>query len=145
MINSIIEGICIALSAEFGDECTIYTDSVEQGLKEPCFFVLCLNPTNRVFLGERYFRTNQICIQFFPSEKDNKREECNAAAERLFRCLEYITVTDDLIRGTKMNSETVDGVLNFFVNYDLFTVKRKESTDSMGGLEKNVTVKGDNR
>ena len=62
MINSIIEGISISLNAEFGDNYTTYTESVEQGLKEPCFFVFCINPTNRVFLGKRYFKTNQMCI-----------------------------------------------------------------------------------
>ena len=56
MINSIIEGISISLNAEFGDNYTTYTESVEQGLKEPCFFVFCINPTNRVFLGKRYSR-----------------------------------------------------------------------------------------
>ena len=50
MINSIIESISISLNAEFGDEYTTYTESVEQGLNEPCFFVFCINPTNRVFL-----------------------------------------------------------------------------------------------
>lgn len=38
MINSIIESISISLNAEFGDEYTTYTESVEQGLNEPCFF-----------------------------------------------------------------------------------------------------------
>ena len=39
MINSIIEGISIAINTEFEDVYTIYTESVEQGLKEPCFFI----------------------------------------------------------------------------------------------------------
>lgn len=87
MINSIIESISISLNAEFGDEYTTYTESVEQGLNEPCFFVFCINPTNRVFLGKRYFRENQFCIQYFPADKDRAKEECNAVAERLFHAL----------------------------------------------------------
>ena len=123
MINSIIASISISLNAEFGDEYTTYTESVEQGLKEPCFFLSCINPTTRVFLGKRYFRENQFCIQYIPSAKDRAKEECNAVAERLFLCLEYITVGDDLMRGAKMKYEVVDSVLNFFVNYDLFVYK----------------------
>lgn len=141
MINSIIESISISLNAEFGDEYTTYTESVEQGLKEPCFFVFCINPTNRIYLGKRYFRENQFCIQYFPADKSRTQEECNAVVERLFSCLEYVNVTGDLVRGTKMRSETVDGVLNFFVNYDLFVYKVAES-DSMEELSENVTVKG---
>ena len=141
MINSIIESISIALNAEFGDDYTIYSESVEQGLKEPCFFVFCLNPTTKLFLGKRYFRENQFCLQYFPADKDRAKEECNAVAERLFSCLEYIIVTGDLVRGTKMKYEVVDGVLNFFVNYDLFVYKVADSIP-MEDLSQDVTVKG---
>lgn len=54
MINSIIEGISISLNAEFGDNYTTYTESVEQGLKEPCFFVFCINPRAVQFLCEAF-------------------------------------------------------------------------------------------
>lgn len=141
MINSIIEAIGISLNAEFGDEYTIYSESVEQGLNKPCFFVFCINPTERVFLGKRYFKENLFGIQYFPADKDRKKEECNAVTERLFSCLEYITVTGDLVRGTKMRSETVDGVLNFFVNYDFFVYKAAES-DPMEELSEEINVKG---
>jgi hypothetical protein len=141
MINSIIESISISLNAEFGDGYTIYTESVEQGLDEPCFFLSCINPTSRVFLGKRYFRESQFCIQYFPADKGQAKEECNAVAERLFLCLEYTTVTGDLVHGTKMKYEVVDGVLDFFVNYDLFVYKVAAS-DTMEEISENVTVKG---
>jgi len=141
MINSIIASISISLNAEFGDDYTIYTESVEQGLNEPCFFIFCLNPANRVFLGKRYFRENGFCLQYLPADKDQAREECNAIAERLYSCLEYITVTGDLVRGTKMNYEVVDGVLNFFVNFDLFVYKVAPS-DAMEEISQDVTMKG---
>jgi len=140
MINSIIKSISISLNAEFGDDYTIYTESVEQGLNEPCFFVCCINHTNKIFLGKRYFRENQCCIQYFPADKDRINEECNVVTERLFSCLEYITVTGDLVRGTKMKFEIVDGVLNFFVNYDLFVYKETYSVP-MEQISKNITLK----
>lgn len=141
MINSIIESIGVSLNAEFGDEYIIYTESIEQGLSEPCFFLFCINPTSRVFLKNQYFRENQFCIQYFPADKDRAKEECNAVAERLFLCLEYITVTGDLVRGTKMKYEIIDGVLNFFVNYDLFVYK-VVTPDVMEEISENVTMKG---
>lgn len=141
MINSITQAISVSLNAEFGDEYTIYTESVEQGLCEPCFFVFCINPTNRVFFGKRYFRENGFCLQYLPGDKDQAREECNAVAERLYTCLEYITVAGDLIRGTKMSYEVVDGVLSFFVNYDLFCYKAVPS-DAMEKISESVTMKG---
>lgn len=138
MIQKIIDGISIAINKEFGDAYEIYTESIEQGLNEPCFSILCLNPTNELFLNKRYFRTNQFCIQYFPSS-DEPRLECNDVLERLFDCLEVISVNGDLTSGTRMKSELVDGVLNFFVNYDVFVYKVIAETDSMDS----VTVKSD--
>ena len=59
----------------------------------------------------------------------------------MFLCLELIDVDGDLVRGSKMHYEMVDGVLNFFLNYDLF-VYRKEQTDPMETIETETTVKG---
>ena len=39
MINKIIDGICAVINLEFGDEYEIYTESIEQGLEEPCFLL----------------------------------------------------------------------------------------------------------
>lgn len=123
MINSIIEAIAIALSGEFGDGYKIYTEELRQGLKEPCFFVSCINPTNELFLWRRYFRENQFVVQYFPKDKLNARQECNAVADRLYSCLEWLTVTGDSVMGSKMHYEIADDVLSFFVNYNMFVRK----------------------
>lgn len=83
-----------------------------------------------------------MCIQYIPTNASVEKEECNAVVERLFNCLEYITVGEDLIRGSKMSSEIVDGVLNFFVNYDLFILRLKNKDDAMNEVLRNVAVKG---
>jgi hypothetical protein len=141
MINSIIQSISISLNAEFGDTYKNYTEDVKQGLKEPCFFISCINPTHNLFLGKRYFRENQFCIQYFPADKQRVKEECNSVAERMEFCLEWLTVTGDLVRGSKMRYEVVDGILNFFVNYDLFVYKVADSVP-MEEISENVSVKG---
>lgn len=141
MINSIIDGISISLNAEFGDDYKIYTESIEQGLKEPCFSILCVNPTNELFRGKRYFRKNLFCIQYFPSSNDEKYAECMEVLERMFDCLEIINVVDDPQRGTKMHGEVVDGVLNFFVNYDMFVYKVEDTTE-MESLDLTSNVEG---
>lgn len=130
MINKIIDGISEAIFTEFGTGYDIYTESIEQGLEEPCFSILCLNPTNELFLGKRYFRQNQFMIQFFPAS-DEKNKECFAVQERLFDCLELITVNGDLTRGTKMTAEMVDGVLNFGINFDMFMYKVETDDNKM--------------
>lgn len=142
MINSIIEAVSASLNEEFGDGYEIYMEEIKQDLEEPWFFVQCLNSTNELFLGKRYFRRNQFCIQYFP-ESAEKQRECNGVAERLWQCLEYITMYGETkpIRGTKMRYEVVDSVLNFFVNYDLFVYK-VDASDAMEEISENVTMKG---
>lgn len=141
MINSIIEAISISLNEEFGDGYETHMEEIKQGLKEPCFFITCLNPTTELFLGKRYFRTNQFCIQYFP-ETNEKQRECNGVAERMLQCLEYITIygEDKPIMETKMKYEVVDGVLNFFVNYDCF-VRKIEQQTPMESLQASTSVK----
>ena len=141
MINSIVEAISCSLNKEFGDDYEIHNEEIKQGLKEPCFFITCLNPTTELFLGKRYFRTNQFCIQYFP-ETNEKQRECNGVAERMLQCLEYITIygEDKPIMGTKMKYEVVDGVLNFFVNYDCF-IRKTEQQTPMESLQASTSVK----
>lgn len=141
MINSIIESISVRLDAEFGDRYKIYREAKKQGLKEPCFFIQCLNPTESLVLGKRYFRRNQFCIQYFPKDESHKNEECCEVAERLFMCLEYLNVGDDLVRGIKMKYEVADGILHFFVNYDLFVYRIAESVPTMEEVLKETIVK----
>jgi len=142
MIKKIIDGILAALSEEFGDEYTLYTESVMQGMKEPCFFVQCLNPTEELFFWKRYFRQNQFCIQYFPEDKMHGKQECYAVGERLLSCLEYLDVSGDLVMGTKRKYEVVDGILHFFVNYDLFVYKVAESVPVMEEVSSETHVKG---
>lgn len=137
MINSIIVAISVALNAEFGYE--NHMEEIKQDLVEPCFFIQCLNPTTNLFLGNRYFRQNLFCIQYFPKDED-KQQECNEVAEKMIWCLEYITVDGQKMRGIKMNYKVVDGVLNFFLNYDCFVYK-VEKTDSMEALASTIDVK----
>lgn len=154
MINSIIDEISIAINAEFGDDYKIHTESIEQGLVEPCFSIVCINPTNKLFLGNtsesRHYRTNQFCIHYFPcgtlvedDEIIGKNQEMMDVLDRLYSCLEVINDTDGNadVRGTDMHGEVADGVLNFFVNYNFFT-KTTYETSNMETYEQNTTVKG---
>lgn len=142
MINSIIKEISVSLNKEFGDEYTNYIEEVKQGLKEPCFFISCISPTNKLFVGKRYYRRNQFCIQYFPKNNNRKKEECNNVAERLFLCLELINIAGDTVRGTDMKCEIVDGVLNFFINYNLYVYKNTENLPVMEELKEDVALKG---
>lgn len=134
MVNEILRGISAALSREFTEkEYEIYVEEIRQGLQEPCFFVSAQNPSSQHFLEGRYLRRCPILIQFFP--ENGKQEICHDVAERMIACLEYITLPgeEQPIWGKNPRYEIHDGVMSFFLDYDLF-VLRKEDQEKMGEL-----------
>ena len=141
MINTIMEAISVALDAEFGDGYETYIEEISQDMDGHAFFIQCPNPTDRLFLGKRYFRQNQFCIQYFPLSEDDRNRECYEVLERMELCLEYIDV-DGPMMGTKMSGKVVDGVLNFFVNYDCFVYRRGEAIPMMEEVSSETHVKG---
>lgn len=142
MIHSIMEAVIMTLEREFGDEYQYYREEKQQEFQAPCFFARCVKHSCRPFLGKRYFRQNQFCIQYFPETKEQENEKCCAAAERLFPCLEYLEVDGDFVRGTDMKYEITDGVLYFFVNYDLFLYRIAEDVPAMEEITSETSVKG---
>ena len=53
-----------------------------------------------------------------------------------------MAVKNDLIRGTQMSYEIIDGVLHFFVNYDIFVYKQSNVLPTMEDMEEEVSGKG---
>lgn len=140
MLNEVIKGISRKLNAAFGDGYEIYENDVEQGLTEPCFFISILKPELSPLLGTRGIRRNPFDIHYFPKQAGNNAE-LFSMAERLMYALEYIPMPDGLpLRGTAMNYEVIDGVLHFFVNYNLIVVQPKEE-NPMETLTTNVGTK----
>lgn len=126
MASEIINSICQSIRTEFGDKYKIYTDEVEQGLTTPCFFITCLISNKTCFLGKRYKHTNLFMIQFIPDEKEENKK-CMEVSNALDECLEYLKTTFALIRGSNVNSEIVDGILNYKINYNYFSYQAENA------------------
>lgn len=134
MQNEIMDAVTRKIFEIFGDGYTIYTDNVEQDLKEPCFFVSFLEPSHKPLLGKRYRRIYDMSIQYFPSSEDPSRE-MNQVVDRLIDGLEYISLSDgSLRRGMDMSSRVSDDVLTFLVTYDVFMVKPEPEKERMEEL-----------
>lgn len=137
-LDDITVGISQAIYNEFGEDYTIYSDDIRQGMSEPCFLVLPINSSRELIVGNRYESRNPYDIHYFP-QKENDRSEINTVEARLYGSLEYIAVNDGLIRGINMNSQVTDGVLHFFVDYNMFLNKKLPAAEEMQKLS--VTVK----
>lgn len=141
MINKIIDGISNAIFEKFREGYEIYSEHMPQGFKEPCFFILCLNPSENQVLGMRYHRTYLFNIQYFPKSKKEFYKEIYDVQSKLTDCLEFINVENGVIQGTKRRDEIHDKILNFFVNYNVHVLK-KEEYDLMGELALKQKVGG---
>ena len=137
MINDILKGVAEAVKNEFGDEYGIYTNTTEQGLTEPCFFISVLKPEIKQVLGNRYFLNSPISVQFLSK---NNNDFINDIGSRLFDCLELITVSGDLIRGTSMSYSISDGILIFNVSYGFYFFKNKQTEEVMENMKQKTEV-----
>lgn len=135
MIQDIINAIAISLKTEFGSGYSIYTENIEQGLREPAFSIVLLESINEQIVGVRYKRTSAFDVHYFPKDKLNAKRECIDVAERLTLCLEFIKSVDNIYHMIKMNYEIVDGVLHFFVTYNPIVKRVVEPVESMATID----------
>jgi len=134
MVNKIIDGISIKLNQVFGSGYKIYSESIKQGLKEPCFFIIALNPSEESVLSTRFFRQCPFDIHYFPVGPDSNAE-MQAVAESMYMAMEWIEVEANIVRGVQMNHQVIDGVLHFFVQYNMHIIKPVAPADSMETLD----------
>lgn len=135
MVNNIILGIAQKIRTVFTEsEYRLYTEKVEQGFSEPCFFVSLINQMQSQRLGNRYKEVYSFDIIYFPSEDGEVNKECLSVAEELYELLEYITAENDQLRGTHLNSRVDDNVLHFLVDYNVSIVRTKAVEEKMEGV-----------
>lgn len=128
MLNEIMEAIAIKINSVFGDDYEIYRDTVQQGLKEPCFFIGILKPEITPIMGNRFIERNPFDIQYFP-KKQGDSAELFTVAKKLMLSLDFITLLDgDQLHGIHMSYEIIENVLHFFVQYHVSMKKQTEKT-----------------
>lgn len=140
MYSEIMDAVTKQLSALFPSEAgyTIYTDAVEQGLSEPCFFVQFLEPSEKPMIGTRYYRKNAMCIQFLPGDIAKPSRELNRVLDILMEQMRRIELKNGRkINGTDRSGRIDDGVLTFFVQYNGFDIRENVQEDAMSEIRVN--------
>lgn len=140
MYNEIMDAVTKQLSALFPPEAgyTVYTDAVEQGLSEPCFFVQFLEPSEKLMIGPRYYRKNAMCIQYLPGDIAKPSRELNRVLDILMEQMRMIELRSGRkINGTDRSGRIDDGVLTFFVQYNGFDIWENVQEDAMSEIRVN--------
>ena len=137
MENDIVKGIAKALRDAFDPGYRIYQNDIEQGFQTPCFFILPMKATPSPLGKDRFLLKSPFDVHFFPEdEKDNAAMQ--VVAWQLWQALEFITMPGgDKLHGTSMNWEVQDGVLHFFVSFNM-TLRRIDLPEKMGELHMEV-------
>lgn len=140
MTEDIIKAICAAIYSEFGEEYTIYTEAVAQDVQTPCFFVICTQPKLNRYMDNEYYQEIPVVVQYLPENTDNYRCECNDVFEQLSLNLDTISFEDSCVHGTDTRGEIIDGVLNFFVDYNMMVYKSTEPKTTMRKFSSHTNV-----
>jgi hypothetical protein len=136
MIDEIRKAILRKINTFRDKDTKIYSETIEQGFQEPCFFVKEVNTSHERELGNRYKRDHLYDIHYFPNPNSpTKNADMRAMAEVLYEQMEYIEVAGRLLMGFDMKHEIVDGVLHFFVRYSMIVYKETEPIPLMENLE----------
>lgn len=141
MTQDIISAVCAAIYNAFGEGYTIYTEAVAQDADAPCFFVLCTQPSINRWMCDEYYQKVPIIVQYLPTDSDNYRSECSEVFEKLSYCLDKIPFDGSFMHGSELRGEIMDGVVNFFVNYNTMVVKNTTPTPAMRNIEITQTLK----
>lgn len=141
MVSEIIKGIAVGIKNEFGDDSTIYTETVEQGFNKPCFFIGAKSPQRKKISIMRYCDVYSFDICYFPTI-GMKNSKCHGMGMRLFDVMEKITLLDGgVLMGKAMSYDIVDKVLHFAVSYRVVLQDTADENDMMENIETYVKEK----
>lgn len=132
MIQKVVDSICRLLKQNI-EEADIYTETVKQSLKKPCFVVICDQMSCQRFLGNRFFYSIPVCIDYFADSVSTKEKEY-AQYELMADWLEVLPIDDGYIRGSHIHTTTENGRMHFWITYEYYGVKTEEK-DMMGSLD----------
>jgi len=135
-INRIIEGLGAKLHALTGYP--VYVDFKKNHVQFPCFHLKLLDQSSSHVLGDRHMQEHRFDIWYILNDADevtDSRKEIHEMAEALFMALEYITLEDGTqVRGEEMSYRVTDGILHFFVAYNVFVFKERPHVEKMQTL-----------
>ena len=141
MINKLIEGISKKLYEVLGD-IKIYVEEIPQNFVTPSFYIKCLTHSDNLMLFDTKKKITKFDILYFPAENNlNKEYEVNNVLAVLVDSLNIIEAEGHKVKGFNITTEKVDGVLHFFVDYNIALVKPGEDI-KMENLKERTDVNG---
>lgn len=137
VIDAIVQKI-ISIYGEDEEVPPIYKEKDNDEAETPMFFVWALNTPEseqRTIRNKVFERTQSMQIRFFPPEESNEKYEiCLDMANKLDCVLREISVGGVIVRGSNINHEINENVLQFYVTYKYRALYPIEQSPKMGKL-----------
>lgn len=142
MIDEIRKAILRKINTFRDKDTKIYSETIEQGFLEPCFYIKEVNSSQNRELGNRYKREHLYDIHYFPNPNSpTKNVDMRAMAEILYDQMEYIELEGRPLMGLDMSHEIIEGILHFFVRYPVHLYKETEPVPVMENLKQQGGLK----
>lgn len=151
--ESVKSAIARKLAADFGSQTPapkLYKEQILQNLVKPYFFIWIMDVSQEKLMNRNYTLAYQMNIRYHPKDEDTATyETLSSVAIKLFETLSTIelpvlTLIDDVeveqlkpVVGSQMNYSINDGVLQFYVTYNLRVMKDRIPRVIMNNLEVN--------
>lgn len=141
MFNDLIDAISKRLLEYFPESVpNIYSENIEQGFSEPCFYISLINSTNKNKLGPGRSKRYKFDIMYFNNNLGN--DDLNTMGDKLSTVLEDIQIGDALIHGFDIEYEVKDNKLHFFVEYPALASYEVEKVSKMASLKERIDING---
>lgn len=139
MFEEIVQSIAEVIALTFSGEIPVYREEMPQEYETPCFMINVIKSALTPKLHPRYLLECSLDILYFPAEGNQEPIfDMQSAAEKLLWATEYVTVSDGIIRGSKANFRTEDGVLHFMVDYNVVIRRERLEPELMRALEQKI-------
>lgn len=141
MFNDLIDAISKRLLEYFPESVpNIYSENIEQGFSEPCFYISLINSINKNKLGPGRSKRYKFDIMYFNNNLGN--DDLNTMGDKLSTVLEDIQIGDALIHGFDIEYEVKDNKLHFFVEYPVLASYEIEKVPKMASLKERIDING---
>lgn len=141
MFNDLIDAISKRLLEYFPESVpNIYSENIEQGFSEPCFYISLINSTNKNKLGPGRSKRYKFDIMYFNNNLGN--DDLNTMGDKLSTVLEDTQIGDALIHGFDIEYEVKDNKLHFFVEYPVLASYEVEKVSKMASLKERIDING---
>ena len=138
-----IDAISKHLDEIFDGEYPVYLESVEQGLKVPCFFINPIYSSDRNMISNRKYRLYDFDIIFIPDEDKTPKDTLVKIADTLFGSFDQLEVEEGVvIPSFERRIDIVDDILHFKVVFQYYYYTEKPKEPIQDTLEGGVIVDG---